>query len=230
MEKITTKKQLLDILNNLGTFTTTILVYLYSKYDTEFIEWDAITFSQIIKEDLGDYPSQSLLDKFGAGTSLFANNLFFTDLVAFNSICSVLNKETAVTETWLPADLDAALWGCTEAKLLLGELYTDEVFSDDIRTYVGLLLSQEGMYKPPAIASFAVYPEGTEENVQDNLSVDPIYATLKYEKDEQTKLEITDLINKQLATVMTQISKLPIDIDRGYVDMMLQRMSTLNVE
>jgi hypothetical protein len=229
--QIKSKKDLYEFLNNKQTHVTVLLTYMYSKYDTEFIEWDQITFSQIMKEEFGSYPSQTLMDKFGAGTALFANDLFFTTLNVFNTICSTFSLEATVTEVFLPADLDAVLWGCTEAKLLLGDIYIDSVFSDDIKSYCGLLLADEGIYNPPAILGFAEYPEGTGTNITDNLSTDPIFAALKYEKDEQVKDDIVDLLNKRLLTLLHQIDQLPIEIDREFVATMVERMkNVINLE
>jgi len=161
-----------EILQAPDTFASTALALLVDEFGTECLEWDPATLELEIRDLYRFQPDTELLDMVNAAASLHASNLFQLSLETFAAICNALNRNVVTSEMFLPPDLDDVLWGVTEAKILLGDIYDETKFSHNISRFVGALLSSEGVRKPPALLAFAEYPEDFSEN-EDALADDP---------------------------------------------------------
>lgn len=202
-----------DWLQDSTTFTTSILALLADYYgDLEFLNWDPLMLNLQLTEDFHIQPQQFLLDRVNAGSVLLVNGLFHRSLETFNQICNVFNFGVVSSEVMLPADLDDALWGVTEAMLLEGpEQFQEEDFSHDIRRYVGVLLSEAGIRQPPSVLRFAEYDEHETRNLDNNLvEEDETFAKLYWEDQQATK-DTLELYNKQqFLRLLEQLAVLPI--------------------
>jgi hypothetical protein len=212
-----------EILQDDKTFTTVILTILMDKYGTDFLYWDPVTVGLEIKSDFGFIPDRPLLDKIQAGTSILINDLFFKSLETFNTICNVLNIGVFSSELFMPATLDDCMWGCTEAKLMLGEDYTNK-FSHDIAGYIGLLLSNEGIYTPPQIVNFAEYP--TADNVEDIAFTDEVMYKVFWDRQNEAKEEADRILKNRLVTLLKQLEELPVEVDKENVTKLISRLAS----
>lgn len=195
---------------NKKTFTTTLLAILYDKYNAEFMEWDPIALALQIRDDFGvDVPS-SINDKIQAGCTLFTSNAFHTNLETFSNICNVLNFELISNKHFIPADIEDCSWGCTEAKLLEGQSYDTDEFSENIKNYVGFMLNKEGLYKPPSMLKFANYPAKTLEDTQHAWADDEIMYGVFWDKQQEKKGELERLVQQRMSDLFAQLKNLPL--------------------
>ena len=148
-----------ELLEDKNTFTTTLMAIMYQEYGTEFLDWDPLTINLSIKRDFKVTPSQDNKDKIQAGSIIIGDVSFYQDFEVFATACGVVAMSGYSTDTLVPPDLDDVAWTCLEAKLLDDE-FSGNMFSDDIKRYVGILLDEEGIYDPPSLLDFAVYPKG----------------------------------------------------------------------
>jgi len=200
-----------ELLQDENTFTTCILALLIDKYEVEFLTWDPITVNLQIAEDFGIEPDEALLDKINAGSCLFTSNLFQISLPVFLNVCNVLNLGVATSEMFLPADLDDVYWGITESKLLLGDVDEETPFSHDVGRYVGLLLSQEGVYEVPPLLSFAEIDEKQMGNMADNLTEqDPVMYKAFWTRQQDSKDQFEEVNQQKLHTLLLQLRELPL--------------------
>ena len=192
------------------TYTTSVMSILLDRWGAlDFIEWDPLTINLQLRDEFGIEANETLMDKIGAASALFSTNTFFIDFETFNSVSNVLNLGVTSSSLMLPADLDDALWACTEAKLLLGDLYDDSAYSHDVARYVGFLLTQDGVRNPPPILRFAEYDERGDANTRENTQDEAIH--LAYWRGQQEDREMLDQRNRErLADLFDQIAELPI--------------------
>jgi len=217
------KTELAEILNDRNTFTTTAMMILLDEYGTDFLYWDPVTVGLEIKRDFGVVPERYLMDKLQAGTVLLINDLFFKSFETFNTICNVLNIGVFDSDLLIPATLDDIMWSCTEARLVLGEDYTGE-FSHDIARYAGKLLSVEGIHTPPAILSFAEYPEQELSSLADLKMEDEIMFKVFWDRQAEAKDESEKLLNQRMITLLEQLEAIPSGPDRKNLRNMIEKL------
>jgi len=192
-------------------FTSSALTLLADRFGTEFIEWDPLTISMELNTEFGIEASQDLLDKIQAGCSLYTSNLFFLSLEAFNTICNSLNFGVSTGEMFLPADLDDVLWGVTEAAVILGpEDFKAETFSHNIASYVGALLEEAGIMRPPAGLAFAEYSEDPDLRSEDVFEGDESLRMAYWKNQEQEKEMLDKQNHAKLMALMIQLTRLPL--------------------
>jgi len=191
-------------------YTTSALILCSDAFGSEFIEWDPITLELEIKTQYGFSPSENLLDMIQAGCSLYTSDLFFKSLETFAPLCNALNFGTVTSELFLPPDLDDILWGCSEAKIILGNTYDENDFSHNIARFTGALLDEQGDYTPPRILKFAEYPEDRDKTSHDAFEGD----TVGYGAWQDTQNEERDMLEewnkRKIRALMVQIKQLPI--------------------
>jgi hypothetical protein len=217
-------KSLNEILFDEQTYTTVVMTILISKYGTEFLEWDPVTVGLSIKDDFGKVPPRYLMDKIQAGSALLTSDLYFKSLETFSALNDVLNLSLFDASTFVPASLDDCLWGCTEAKLMLGEDYTND-YSHDIAGYVGLLLAEEGIYTAPSVLAFAEYPNEESLTDQNDVFQDEVMYKAFWEGQHETRQQLDKDMQLKLITLFTQLKELPVkDIDKEFVEGFLTRL------
>jgi hypothetical protein len=206
-------------------YTTSALILCSDAFGSEFIEWDPLTLNLEIKNKYGFEPSENLLDMLQAGCSLYTSDLFFKSLETFAPVCNALNFGTVTSELFLPPDLDDVLWGCTEAKIILGETYDDQDFSHNIGRFTGALLDDQGIYQPPRILKFAEYPDEREAMAHDAFLGDEVGygAWQENQKEENRMLEEWNM--RKLRALLVQIKQLP--IKTGSTDFINNAISSL---
>jgi hypothetical protein len=215
-----------DWLSDPALFTTSAVVLLADKFGTEFLEWDPITVSMEVRSAFGVELTTEIQDRIQAASSLFTSNLFFVSLEAFSTICNALNFGSVASEIFVPADLDDVLWGVTEAKILLGDMYDPEGYSHNVSRFVGYLLSEDGVTTPPSSLSFAEYDEIEEENLSSEFERD-IEFQQAYTADqiqERQNLEKVNIV--KIMALFEQLQKLP--VKHGSTEFIREVMSKLS--
>ena len=210
-----------DWLKDPTLYTTSAIVLLSDEFGTEFMSWDPITTGMELENTYGFEPSSELQDRIQAGCTLFTSNLFHLSLETFAPVCNALNFGTVTSSSFLPPDLDDVLWGVTEARLLLGEVYDEQDFSHNIARYVGTLLSQGGIRKIPRLLQFAEMSEGEDPDLE-GTGDDPemFQAFWDTQQAERDSLELDN--RKQILLLMQQLQHLP--LTSGSTDFIRERL------
>lgn len=219
------KDTIRKILEDKNTFATVLLTVLVDQYSTEFIEWDPTALALQLKDDFGVELSGMNNDRIQAACSLLTSDMFFEDPGTFISLCNAFSFDQVGGDEFIPADLDNCAWGCIEAKLMLGKDYSSKKFSSDIALYVGALLDQEGIYNPPTMLDFAIFPDSADQTATDRVASDPILYRVFWERQQETKNEIEAIIQSRLSILFTQLKNLPADIDKGYIEEVLVKLA-----
>ena len=193
-------------------YASAALALLIDRFGTEVFSWDPTTLSLEMRGAFGEEPEDELFDRILAAIGLMTSNAFFVDLSAFMNTCNALNFGVVTSETWIPSDLDDVLWGVTEARLLLGDDFKENEFSNDVKRYVGMLLQEEGLHKTPSVLSFAKIDENIEE-VYEEAGGDIIFeeAFNKEDKEREENIEKENLV--KLQAYQKQMQSLPIEKD-----------------
>lgn len=192
------------------TYVTCVMALLMDKWGTEFFDWDPLTINLQIRDEFSTEATETLMDKIGAGTALFTTNTFFNDFETFNMQCNVLNKGVASNQYTMLADLDDVLWGITEARLLLGPIFSEEEFSQEIADYVGMVLSQSGFTRLPDVLKFANMPADEQQYTDENLLKDDEMHLAYWQSQDENKAEVEDFNKRMLLDLFDQIEQLPI--------------------
>ena len=198
-----------EILKDPEIFATTALALLFNEFGTEVTEWDPDSFEMEIKDAFGIDAEDALMDRLMAAISVLASNSFFVDVNAFTAVCNSLNRGVVMSDAWVPADLDDVLWGITEVMFLMGEHYSTDDFSHDVKRYVGVLLKQEGIKKVPSVLSFAEMDEDLTE-VYDAYDGDATMEQAFWDKQQEEKDSLeSDNVDK-MDMYIAQLATLPI--------------------
>jgi len=146
-------------------YSTCVAAILTDNFDAEWMNWEPETVEMELKTLMGQLPSDFLMDKAMAVSVLLSTNLFHVSFETWNNLVQVFNFDRSIGELMVPASIEDCLWGCTEARILEGpEQFDAEGFSHDIGIYVGTMLSQHGITKPPSVLNFA---ELDQEEIDD---------------------------------------------------------------
>ena len=214
-----------DWLRDPGLFATSALALLTDRFGIEFVEWDPLTLRMEIASEFGINPDPGLQDRIQAACALLTSNLFFVSLETFNTVCNSLNFGVATNEVFLPADLDDVLWGVTEARILLGDDFKDDGFSHNVRLYTGCLLSQSGVSRPPSMLGFAEFPEGEADNADGNLQIDPLFAKVHYDQQQELRGSLDADNNVRILLLFRQLAGIPLKHgDTGFIQEVIGRL------
>ena len=199
-----------DAFRNPELFATCALAMLIDDFGSEVAQWEPETLVLNMKDSYGFEPSQGLSDRINAVSSLFTNDMFLVDLQTFMQICNALNFGVVSSETLIPPDIDDVLWGCTEAYMNIPDEIKEHGFSHDIARYVGVLLADAGMLKPPSVVAWAEYPEEETDRLAGGVGMDPIDNAF-WDRQVGEQAELEKMTTDRTQALMAQMNDLPID-------------------
>ena len=190
------------------TCATVLLTLFLDAFGTEGLEWDPSTIALEVEEEFKVDLPQEAFDKLIAAIQILTTDRFFKNLPDFIMFCNVLDGEEYRPDVFNPADAEEVAWGITEALLISPPDESDqELFSDEIRAYIGAVLDQEGIINPPDILRIALRAARVAPSIGD-FSDDPqmfnaVYdlETGKTEDINQTIVLRTKLLAAQLAAL-----------------------------
>jgi hypothetical protein len=178
--------------------------------DWDFLRWEPETMEAELTRDLGGRPPDEVLTKIQAACGLLATDVFHGNVHAFCAVCQALSRGIPMTEAFVPAGLMDMAWGVMEANMLEGPGFWDPGFVEDVRRYAGLVLDNHGVYDPPPILSFAIYPADRKATMLANLEGDPDMYRLALDHQREEKDAIQAMLNSRTAELVTQWMSLPI--------------------
>jgi len=198
-----------EILKDPEIFATTALALAIDEFGTECTEWDPDVFQLELKEAFSVDAGDELLDRLLAAISVLASNSFFVDVMAFTTTCNSLNRGVVMSDTWVPADLDDILWGVTEVRFLMGEHYSEDDYSHDVKRYVGMMLQQQGIKKIPSVLKFAEMEEELTD-IYEAYDGDAVMEQAFWDSQQEDKDQLEAQNIDKMDQYMAQLRTLPL--------------------
>lgn len=135
---------------------TPLFLICYNKWGEEFMTWESETLDMEIEDTFQVTIPEANLDKIHALISAISSHSFYTDWSAFTVICQTLSGSTDVMDLSDPMIVEEMAMGILEVRL--NDSGPAE-WSDEVRRYAGIILSENGFIKPPKMLEFATMPE-----------------------------------------------------------------------
>lgn len=187
---------------------TVLALVLSDMFTHEWMMWEPAVLKAEVTEMLDVNLDPSIVDKTQAIATLHTTNQFPLSLDVFHHVCKALAGQVLDADQYIPLYLDNVLIGCTEAGLHIGKL---ENVATEISKYVGVLLTQHGLYLPPSVLDFAEYEDVGEQTAgarQDEIADKTFWAD---QKEMQTILENTGLAH--LRRIILEVKDTPVPVD-----------------
>ncbi len=222
------------LLRDPDTFATTMLVIaveafgpecLYDRDDPDRGPWHPTTFRTMLEEKFGCQLPKANLDKLMAAVTVVTTDLFFGSVMSFIPLANILAGDEFDPDTWEKADAVECAWAITEA-LLLDPPDGDnpEPFSDEVRTYVGMVLRDEGYVTPPDVLKIAIDGDFSDK-VRYNFSDDPEMFEGIYSVQRGKTEEVESILRENLLGLSQQLEALP--VREGSTDEILKRIGQM---
>lgn len=221
--------QVRELLSNRETFATTLLTILIDTYAeqldgglTELLSWSPETFQLQLEDDFSVQIPQGNLDKIMAAVSVVSSNAFYKSLPQFITICNVLSGAEVEPETFDPADAAEVAWGVTEALLLSPPTDDDpEPFSDEIRGYIGVVVKEAGMLRPPDVLRLGIL-KNIELDPAYDFSDDPVMYEALWKNQADKVEDINSMVRTRLHDLVSELRSLT--LEHGTTDNLPQAM------
>lgn len=146
-------------------FTSVLLSMLVDMYGTECFEWEPETIKMELEGEFNTRIPRVNLDKIHAGITLLTTNNFYRDPVSFwHTVLAFTDR--VISFQYLDEDLDAEdiAWAVAEAAIL-DPPDEDSEWGEEVAAFIGVILKQDGFYKPPSLLKFALMP--TKDQILD---------------------------------------------------------------
>jgi hypothetical protein len=200
-----------EALSKPDLYCSCVLLLLSDNLGPEIGEWEPESIYTELHSQFGVEVDKLLADKINASLTIVGTDLYHKSLEAFTSLNTVLNFKYADFKTFNPNTMEDIIWGVTEARLLEGGKDFDaQGFSHDIARYTALVLSGEGLTKPPTILKFAEFDPGELDNRDMALSADPLIATTYWQRNDETMNVLNTYTVAKLRTLFQQLQTLPL--------------------
>jgi len=159
-------------------------------------------------DDYGIEIPDTNLDKVMAGISIITSDDFYKRLPVFIQLCNVLADDEFDPSSFDPADPEEIAWGITEALLLSPpEEGDDEPFSDEIRYYIGHIMSENGIVDPPDVLRIAMQDVPMEDPLAISADDPEMYSAFFHKQQDESKL-IKQLLQIQIKELLQQLEGL----------------------
>lgn len=186
------------------------MTLVIEQYSTEALKWAPQTLMLEFKDDFRAEVPQVNMDKLLAATNLLTTQDFFQRLPRFIKTCNVLSGSEMRPHVFDPATAYECAWGMTEALLLRPpEENEEDLFSLEIRYYLGEVLSDEGIRTPPDLLRIAIYPTRSGEADFEG-ALDPEAFAMEFQVQEDRGKEIKEAVRSKLMALMEELESLPL--------------------
>jgi hypothetical protein len=223
MKKQEPKNRIKEVLEDVRSYAFELLTLVIDQYGTEALEWTPQTLVAEFMDDFqADIPRVNL-DKLLAAINILTTDDFFQRLPRFIQLCNVLTGSMLRPHVFDPADAAECAWGMTEAILLRSpeDDETEELFSSDIRHYLGEVLVDEGIRTPSDLLRLAIYPTSTGE-AEFPGALDPAAFAMEFEVQEDRNKEIENMVRERLKKLLQRLEALP--LQNGDTSKLVERM------
>lgn len=199
-----------DVFRNQESFATTLITVFVDNYKTEGFTWSPETIEMEINDDFEIRIPRPNMDRLLTAINLITSDDFYKSLPDFINYCNILSGDTYDPRNWDPATAVEVAWGVTEGVLLSPPDDNDEnPFTEEIVSYIGKVLDDEGIITAPDILRIA-----TRENpatfVNAEFSDDPLMYNSIYDLEASKTDAINAAVKQGLAALSQQLSVLPL--------------------
>lgn len=206
--------QLANILRNEELFATTLVTMLVDEFGTDFFDWSPETLELEIRSRAGIKLPDVNRDKVWALVTAITTNTFYISLETFIPVCNSLNGSEADFDDYDPVTSDEAAWGITEV-LLHDPLQKDEDagrrFSHEIRRYIGMTLTDEGMTTiPRTLKPYVEFDRDPSETVGIDMGPDEHMLAAYTKRQAEGRDEIDAYVQTRLEALQGQLAALPL--------------------
>jgi hypothetical protein len=199
-----------QLLANPATFTTALMAIILEHYGTEALEWTPETIFMELRDDFHvDLPKQNK-DQIVAGINLLTSDDFYTRPSMFVQICNVL-AGSEMAESFDKADVVECAWGIAEAYLISPPQDLQHAFHPEILHYLGSVLDDEGIKKPPAILNIALRDsDWSDKSEYETIPTDDtIFFAASYGNREERTSQIEQVLSENLSLLFSQLASIP---------------------
>lgn len=187
-----------------GSYATTLFLICIDNYGLDIMEWEQDVLDREIHDDFNLVLPQINRDKLQAAITALATDMFYVDWFVFNTTCEAFNNDPVDFKVLDIATPEQVAWTITELAMLEGQDKPE--FSEEVRAYIGTLLSYFGIHKAPKLLSMASMPK-VESN--EELLADPIFADSLFTKERSDIEAIEHYVEENVHAMLRQIDSLP---------------------
>lgn len=212
MPPLSRKPALRQALGDPDSFASILLVILVDSFGMESLNWHPSTIRQELEEEFALQLPKGASDRLMAAITVVTTDLFYTDLPAFVQVCNVLAGSEFNPAAPDIADVMECAWGIAEG-MLLDPPELPDLFTDDIRRYLGAVLDHEGYLFTPKILSPAI-----REETRDTLyswSDDPEFFKSIHQNQQTTANEVDQTVTALLGELVQSLVRLPLQTVSG---------------
>ena len=207
------RKEVADWWSNPNTFGTSLLALAIDEFSTDVMSWEPQTIRMEVQDTYRITLRQANVDKLMAMITALSTNLFYVSVEAFTHIANALNDSEADFYTWDPVDADEAAWAITEVALSDApkrtEVFTNR-FSSDVRRYIGVIVTDDGISSPPDVLSMAEIDKSVQLAADVTFADDPSMFAGFYKLSQQKANDVTQYVKKRTAALIEQMQRLPL--------------------
>jgi len=193
------------------TFGTCLLAMAIDAWGSDIFGFEPETFRLELRAQCGKDIPQVNMDKLLGLIASLSTNTFYLSLETFVPVCEALSHTEADFYKAEPLDPEEAAWGVTEVTLNDGQPHAKlaQQFSHDVKRYMGVILKQYGIEKPPPVLSFAEMDK-PREPVDSIFSDDPAMVQAHYRRQTDETQEITDFVRTRTHALLAQLGRVPL--------------------
>lgn len=224
-----------SIVTDENMLATPLLLMCVDEFGTDFFQWEPEAFNLECKDAFGTDVPQVNRDKIWSLVTCLTTNLFYISLETFIPVCNVLNGSEAEFRYYDPVTGEEAAWGITEVMLNdppeKGESPAAR-FSHEIKRFIGVTLSTEGITTPPPmLAPYVEYDRDPEDRVGVVIGPDENLLQMYQQRQSRERDRINSHVEQQLALLEQQIRQLPLRFGRtSQIDEYLQHARRALIE
>jgi hypothetical protein len=206
------RKEIADWWVNREAFATTLLALAIDEFGTECFEWEPET----IRLEISDLYNVEIpgvnMDKLLGLMTAMSTDLFYRSVETFTHVANALNGSEANFQLWDPVEADEAAWAISEIYLNdpppRGKTLT-ELYSEDVRRYLGVILEEEAIITPPDLLEIAIVSpsfKGSEATFAD----DPALFQGLYRLSQAKSKGIAEYVSRRMDALSQQLSDIPL--------------------
>lgn len=220
------RRRVRDLLAADDAYATTMLILSCDALGPECLGWHPSALLREVETAYAVHLPRGTADRLMAAVAVVTTDLFYRDVVRFIHLANVLSGSEFRPNSFDPADAVECAWAITEV-LLLDPPDEDrtEIFSDDIRRYVGLVLRWDGFVVPPDVLRIAVDHETFYDNAKDNVGDDAeLFEEVRASQQVKIK-EVETVVFDRLQELSSQLDGLT--LQNGNTDDFVSRLKTI---
>lgn len=203
-----------SVLNDPGTHAATLLVLLADLFGTvEFVNWEPETVRIELEEIVGiKYQKlpQLVRDRIDAVCAAVSTNSVYVSLESFINVTNAFAGGGVDFRIFDPATIEEAACTVMEMELIDGDKPSEELYSQEIRHYLGVRAEYEGMLRQPDMLKWAVKPKKSADASSLASAPDPDVFAASWRSGNERVTAINAKVKLRRSEILQQIAELPL--------------------